>query len=179
MQLIKCTAKLRKEMGLKEAALFAGTEEEGHLGPWHANLIFIDRRKCVLFVNDKTLFNFIVPDVNRAQICELQKLFLNFLRPVLADQGFSNAERENVASEYAEVRFAKSNSKSVLGSMNDLAFNYETRILMAGGIHSPEVPGIISDLNRMPMGALKYTYAIEALRSVLQGGITNKIKLGA
>ena len=169
MQLIKCTAKLRKEMGLKESALFAGTEEEGQLGPWHANLIFINRRKCVLFVNDRTLFNFLAPDVSRAQIRELQQLFLSFLHPVLAEEGFSSAERENVASEYAEVRFAKSSSKSVLGSMNDLAFHYEHRILMAGGIHSPEVPGIISDLNRMPMGALKYAYAVEELPSVLRG----------
>ena len=53
--------------------------------------------------------------------------------------------------------------------MNDLAFHYEHRILMAGGIHSPEVPGIISELNRMPMGALKYTFPIEELRRIVQG----------
>lgn len=171
MLLIRCTAKLRKEMGLKDSALFAGAEGEGRLGAWHANLIFINRRKCVLFVNDRTLYNFLAPDVSRAQIRELQRLFLGFLRAVLAEEGFSGTEREGLAAEYSEVRFAKSNSKSVLGSMNDLAFHYEHRILMAGGIHSPEVPGIISDLNRMPMGALKYAYPVEELRSVLRGNI--------
>ena len=169
MQLIRCTAKLRKEMRLKDSALCTGAEEEGRLGPWHANLIYINRRKCVLFVNDRTLINFIVPDVSRAEIRELRKVFLSFLHPVLAEEGLSSTERESIASEYSEVCYAKSSSKSVLGSMNDLAFHYEHRILMAGGILTPELPGIISDLNRMSMGALQYTFPIEELRNVLHG----------
>ena len=155
-------------MGIKDFALFEGSAEGAVLGPWHANLIHINRKKCVLFANDKTLFNFIAPDVSRAEIRELHQLFLSFLYPVLAEEGFSESEREQIASEYEEVRYAKSNSKSVLGSMNDLTFHYERRILMAGGTHSPEVPSIISELNRMPMGALKYAYPVEELRSVVQ-----------
>ena len=66
-------------MALKQSDL---CEEEPHfsyLGPWHANLIHIDRRKCVLFVNDKTLFNFMVPDLSKAQIRDLDKLFKSYL----------------------------------------------------------------------------------------------------
>ena len=168
MQLIRCTAKLRREMGVKDSALFEGSAAELVLGPWHANLIHINRRKCVLFANDKTLFNFIAPDVSRPDIRELRQLFLSYLHPVLAGEGFSKPEREEIASEYDEVQIAKSASKSVLGSMNDLAFHYEHRILTAGGIHSPEVPGIISALNRMPMGALEYTFPVEELRRIVQ-----------
>ena len=59
MQLIRCTKKLQKAMGLKEADLVRHEPEFSFLGSWHANLIHIDRRKCVLFTNDKTLFNFL------------------------------------------------------------------------------------------------------------------------
>lgn len=169
MQLIKCTAKLRKEMGLKDSELSDDSSEELLLGPWHANLIHINRKKCVLFANDKTLFNFIAPDVSRFQIRDLPQLFLRFLYPVLSEEGFTKSECEEIAFEYEEVKFSKSTSKSVLGSMNDLAFHYEHRILMAGAIHSPEVPSIIKELNRMPMGALNYSIAIEALRTLVQG----------
>ena len=75
MQLIQCTKKLQKEMGLKQSDLYVEEPRFLCLGPWHANLIHIDQRKCVLFVNNKTLFNFIAPDVSRAQIRELEKLF--------------------------------------------------------------------------------------------------------
>ena len=58
MQLIRCTKKLQKEMGLKQSDLCAEEPCFSYLGSWHVNLIHFDRRKCVLFVNDKTLFNF-------------------------------------------------------------------------------------------------------------------------
>ena len=103
MQLIRCTAKLRKEMGVKDSDLFRGDVHLATLGPWHANLIYINRRKCILFANDATLFNFIVPDVNRSAIRDLQNLFLGFLHPVLAQEGFSQGQREELAAEYAKV----------------------------------------------------------------------------
>ena len=73
-----------------------------------------------------------------------------------------------VTHEYDEVGFANTNSKSVLGSLNDLAFHYKYSILEAGGVHSPAVPKIIRRLNRMPMGALKYVFPIEALKALYQ-----------
>lgn len=166
MQLIRCTGKLGKEMGLKPSDLFRGGTPDSTLGPWHANLIYIARRKCVLFANDKTLFNFIAPDVRRAQIRGLGQLFLGYLHPVLAEEGFSARLRERIAAEYTEVAYAKAADKSVLGSMNELAFHFEYHILSSGGVHSPEVPAIIGKLNRMPMGAIKYRYPVEAVKAI-------------
>jgi hypothetical protein len=166
MQLIGCTAKLRKEMGLKPSDLFPGEAPTSTLGPWHANLIHVGRRKCVLFANDRTLFNFIAPDVSRDKIRRLGELFLDYLNPVLVQEGFPSRLREIISAEYSEVAFTKAHDKSVLGSMNDLAFHYEDNILSAGGVHSPEVPRIISTLNRMPMGAIKYSYPVEALKAI-------------
>ena len=161
MQLIRCTKKLQKEMGLKPSDLCAEEPRFSYLGPWHANLIHIDRRKCVLF-------NFIVPDLSRAQIRELDKLFKSYLSCVLADAGIPETDRGRILSEYDEVDFANTNSKSVLGSMNDLAFHYKYSILEAGGVHSPAVSEIIRRLNRMPMDALKYVFPIEALKALYQ-----------
>lgn len=168
MQLIRCTKKLQKEMGLKQSDLCAEEPRFSYLGSWHANLVHIDRRKCVLFVNDKTLFNFITPDVSRMQIRELDKLFKKYLSCVLADAGMAEANRGKILSEYDDVGFANTNSKSVLGSMNDLAFHYKYSIQEEVGVHSPAVPEIIRRLNRMPMGALKYVFPIEALRALYQ-----------
>jgi hypothetical protein len=168
MQLIRCTRKLQKEMGLKQSDLRAEEPRFSYLGAWHANLIHIDRRKCVMFVNDKTLFNFIAPDVSKVQIRELDVLFKGYLSCVLADDGMGEADRAMILSEYDEVGYANTNSKSVLGSMNDLAFHYKYSIQEAGGVHSPAVPEIIRRLNRMPMGALKYVFPIEALKALYQ-----------
>ncbi|MGD8590929.1 MAG: hypothetical protein PVG22_19055 [Chromatiales bacterium] len=168
MQLIRCTKKLQKEMGLKQSDLCTEEPRFSYLGSWHANLIHIDRSKCILFVNDRTLFNFIATDLPRAQIRKLDKLFTGYLSCILADEGFGEAVRARILSDYDEVGFANTSSKCVLGSMNDLAFHYKYSIQESGGVHSPAVPGIIRRLNRMPMGALKYVFPIEALKALYQ-----------
>ncbi|MCP5408376.1 MAG: hypothetical protein H6963_03650 [Chromatiaceae bacterium] len=168
MQLIRCTKKLQKEIGLKQSDLCTEEPRFSYLGSWHANLIHIDRRKCLLFANDRTLFNFIVPDLSRAQIRDLKKLFKSYLSCVLADEGFADVERERILAEYDEIGFANTNSKSVLGSMNDLAFHYKYSILESGGVHSPAVPETIRRLNRMPMSAIKEVFPIDALKARVQ-----------
>jgi hypothetical protein len=167
LQLIRCTKKLQKEMGLAKSVLEAAEPSLTRLGPWHANLIYIDRRKCVLFTNDKTLFNFIAPDVSRAQIRNLAELFRGWLSCVLADEGFPQEIIESVLAEHADIVYGNTNSKSVLGSMNDIAYQYQFSILSEGGVHSPAVPAIIRQLNRMPLSAIGYGYAIEKLRALL------------
>ncbi len=160
MQLIRCTAKLLNEMGLKSKDLQQQQPTFAFLGQWHANLIHIDRRKCLLFVNDRTLFNFIVPDVGRAQIRELQELFLSSLSCVLSDEGIPVDIKARILSEYAELGIAKSSNRSVLGSAKDLAFHYKVLILDAGGVHSWRVPEIIREMNRMPMQAIVFKFPI-------------------
>jgi len=153
-------------MGLKKEDLVTTDPETSCLGGWHANLLHIDRRKCVLFVNDKTLFNFIAPDVSRTQIRDLSRLFKEYLACVIADEDISDLAKGKIIAEYDLIGFANTNNKSVLGSMNDLAFRYKYHIQTEGGVHSSAVPGIIKELNRIPMGALEYWYPHETLKAL-------------
>lgn len=164
MALIRCTAKLIKEMGLKSSDLVENQPKSPVLGQWHANLISINRRKSVLFVNDRVLVNFIVPDVPRAQIKKLDVMFRGTFQCILSDEGFAPGVVTKIMGEYSKIGFAKSNSRNVLGSMNDLALHYETSIRESGGPHSAEVPRIIARLNRMPMKSTSgYIFPIKEL----------------
>ena len=169
MQLIRCTAKPQKEIGLKKSDLVEANPPFSFLGQWHSNLIYINRRKCILFVNDKTLFNFIVPDMPRSEIRKLDEMFrLNF-RCVLFAEGFSDELVEKALKEYASIQYVKSNDRGVLGSANDLAFHYEHGILRCGGVHSAEIPSIIHRLNRMPMSKkVGYIWPAEEIRKLYE-----------
>ena len=124
MQLIRCTAKLIKEMGLKKSDLVEESPTFSYLGQWHANLTYINGRNCVLFANDRTLINFIVPDVSRSEIRELSLMFKEIFRCILVSEGYEKAVVEKILTEYSDVSYGKSNNRSVLGSLNDLAFHY-------------------------------------------------------
>lgn len=167
MQLIKCTKKLQKEMGLKKNNISENEPKESCLGSWHANLIYIDGKKSVLFANDKTLFNFIVPNIPRAEIKKLSKVFKHNLECVLSSEGISEEMKTKILLEYKSIEYGNTTNKSVLGSLNDLAFHYKHRIALEGG-DSHAIPDIINKLNHMPMGALEYLFPIEALKNELK-----------
>ena len=166
MQLIRCTGKLLRELGLKDKDLRVEESRFSFLGQWHANLLYLNRQKTVLFVNDRTLFNFIIPGLSRAQIRDLPNQFRQMLACILSEEGIPGAVKERILAEYAEVAVGKSSDRSVLGSSNDLAFHYKHRILSAGGIHSWRVPQIIRELNRMPMQAIPSKFPIDELRQL-------------
>ncbi len=155
-------------MGLKKSDVSENEPGESYLGSWHANLIYIDGKKCLLFVNDKTLFNFIVPDILRAQIRDLSNIFKVTLECVLSTEGVPESAKTKIMSEYESIQYANTNSKNILGSMNDLAFHYKYHIQSEGGVHSYAVPGIIKKLNHMPMGTLEHVFPDEALKAVYE-----------
>ena len=171
MQLIRCTQKLLKEMGVKKAGLKISDPVLSYLGSWHANLLHIDGKKCVLFVNDKTLFNFLAPNVKRQEIKNLSHLFNEHLIYALSSENLTDETKEKIINEYKDINYATTNNKKVIGSMNDLAFHYKHHILSEGGIFSALIPIIINKLNHMPMGVIGYKYASEELKSTYENTI--------
>ena len=158
MQVIHCTKKLLAELG----ALGSKMPHEsltGSFGPWHANLLRIERRKCLLFTNDRTLYSFLVPGFTKKD--NFHDLFLVNLNDNLAVEGLGQGERFKALEEYCDIAIVPTASRSVLGSMNDLAGQVEFLVHRAGGLEKADILRVNMMLNRVPMGALKYKYAIE------------------
>ncbi|MDA3798487.1 MAG: hypothetical protein PF692_05335 [Kiritimatiellae bacterium] len=168
MQLIRCTKKLQKEMGLKKNDISTQEPDGANLGSWHANLIYIDGKKCILFVNDKTLFNFIATNVKRAEIKELSNLFKTTLKFMLETNKIPENVKSEFMQEYESIQYANTNNKSVMGSMNDYAYHYKDYIQTRGGLKIADTLFIIHSLNNMPMGALKYNNSYEELAKLIE-----------
>lgn len=167
MQLIRCTKKLQTAMGLKPKALIQHEVEPSLLGSWHANLLVINRSKCVLLANDKTLLNFIIPAVQKAQWQSIDIEFKGMLQCILADEGFDKSIIEQVLFAYDQIGFANTSNRSVIGSMNDLAFHYQFKIEEAGGVNTYMMPEIIKAMNRVPFSRLEHCRPIESLQHLL------------
>jgi hypothetical protein len=172
MQVIHCTKKLLNELGALGSAM-PPERDVGFLGPWHANLIRIERRKCILFTNDRTLYSFLVPGLKKKD--DFHDLFLLNLNSNLAVEGLRQGEILKALDEYSEIAIAPTTNRSVLGSMNDLAGQAEFLIHRAGGLARADMLRVNMMLNRVPMGAFKYRYAIEKVYELF--GRTGQIRL--
>lgn len=166
MRLLHCTQKLLKELGnpsLAEAPLSNATER---LGNWYANIIKINRKKCLIFVNEKTLYSFLIPCVLKANLKNIRNEFLNNFILNLQYEGFSLEVINRVCQDYREIGFAKTASKHVLGAMTQLSFEYELLIEMKEGLCLEDVKPLELNhsINRTILKGIKYLHPIEALR---------------
>lgn len=155
-------------MKIKESGLYQGPDPEGPLDVWYANIIYIDRRKCLMCVHGSTSISFLVADISVQELKQFPVLFNGHLKRLLTLEGIPNTVVET-ATQDIDFSFAKSQSKSVLGSMNDLALNYWSQILESAKQYS-SLDEVIHDLNRTPMGALGYAYPIEKLKDSIHRG---------
>jgi hypothetical protein len=169
MRIIHCTQKLLKELGNPSLQNPDTQVTVTGLGNWYCNLIRIDRRKCLLFTNEKTLFSFLIPRVLKQNLRNLQDEFLINLKLNLQTEGFGLEVINKVMQEYQEIGFAKTANRQTLGVMNEFALEYEFLIRREGGIENVKILGINKQINRTPMSPLKYKYPIDGLRNLLVG----------
>ena len=164
MAIVRCTKKLLAELKTKPSE---ETISSNVMGSWHANLLRIDRGKCILFTNDATLYSFFVPGLRKPHFENIRKVFGQNLFNNLLSENFPQNQIEVVLDEHREILIAKTNNRSVLGSMNDLAFQLTYRIGAMGGLFNIDLVELNHELNRIPLSAIKEIYSIDELRKLL------------
>jgi hypothetical protein len=175
VQIIHCTKKMLNELEAWPSGSVVPEPLSGFLGPWHANLIRIERRKCLLLTNDRTLYSFLIPGAKKKDLGNFQELFVLHLKKNLAAEGFGPEDVNKALEEYSEIEIASTKSRSVLGSMNDLTDQADFLVSRAGGLEKCDILTMNMMLNRIPMGAIKYRYAIDKLYELFNR--TDKIRL--
>ncbi len=119
------------------------------------------------FTNDATLYSFLVPGMKKAEFMNFKEVFSQQLFKRLISEGLPQNNIEIVLEDCHEIEIAKTNNRSVLGSMNDLAFQLKVRIESAGGLRNIDLTELNRELNRIPMSAIEEFYSIEELRKLL------------
>lgn len=179
--ILRCTAKLLKEMGVSKEDIVDTQSQPFIFGDWYANLFFLSRKKNLIFTNARTLFTFISFEVNRSQISNIGELFRRKLGKVLLDEDFDGATIQRIINERKEVHIARTQDKSVLGIMVDHVKNVRWMIEeREGGWNPCNLSEIIKQLNRTPLLTKEFTYSIEELKRILgeQYVLNNMIKFG-
>ena len=164
--IVRCTRKLLRELSIRDENLESGDVACRLFAEWHANLLRIDRRKCLLLADSVTLFTFLVPAVLRRDLLDFGGLLRAYCSETLSSYGI-DARGIPALNSSQPVRFGKTNNRSVLGSMNDYAFQFKAHITSEGGLEHVDIGRLNHKMNETPMGALNYERAIGAVRNKL------------
>ncbi len=132
---------------------------------WYANLLRIERRKCVLVTESRTLFTFLMPAFKRKDFDRFDVALLEAAKHALVTLGFGHSSIPQPTWIHT-VEYRKTASRQVLGCMNDLAFMADHHIRVDGGLESFDQDDLTRRLNNNPLSPLEYN-ALDALQQAL------------
>ena len=150
MVYIGCTQKLAKEF--KDCLGSAEGAAQNGIHGWHANLYHFYRRKSVLLVNDETRFALFLPGFRKPEFQGFESLFRDNLKHELIRFGISKGLAAKALLALGPMTLGKTHSRSVLGTMNDMAFCIEVQMNRLGGLpgNDNELGWVSKSINEMP-----------------------------
>ncbi len=147
MVVFRCTQRLAKRFALELAE--DSPASTGTLGDWYANLLNIGHTRLVLCLSERTLLPVLLP----ARKAEFPGRFSAYLAPVLHGIGIASGLVEAEIASLGDVAFARTRSRSVLGALNDFAFNAAARLQHpAGPGRLIEAAVELADMPSKPIG---------------------------
>jgi hypothetical protein len=126
---------------------------------WYANLLWLDRRKCLLLSHSATLFSIFEADVSASDLRATRRLVTRLIARELLCEDLPSSTFIDLESE--KVILAKTADRSVLGCMNDMASLCENTITRSGGLSRTDFVALNRSLRRNINSARDYQPPIE------------------
>lgn len=169
MLYLKCTGAVQKTLGLSKTLFTDALPSEAPLGNWYIHQFDVGRRKAYIFMSEATLLSFILFQGKKSVSAEsLPNMLLAGLEQLLQMRGISQDAINRALLPYHEGRFARTNSRSDLGSLNDLVQRYQWIIEEDGGLDQCDLTQIIMGTNAMPQRRLGWCTSWEITESKVQ-----------
>jgi CRISPR/Cas system CSM-associated protein Csm2 small subunit len=108
-----------------------------------------------------------VAGLTKPQFQNFDEVFRQNLFRSLVSENLPQKQIEIFLDDIRKIEITKTNNRSVLGSMNDLAFQLKYQIVDEGGLLDADISKLNHDLNRIPMSAIKEIYSIYELQNLL------------
>ena len=120
MTRVFCTKKLKEFIG-NGAESLPSDYNEIQLSDWNAHLFFVDKRKCIVFVNILTYYSVFITDIVKKDFKNIDEIFEKRLKEqLLHDHVVDNFENAKFLIDGSKLNFYKTNNnKKVIGRIND------------------------------------------------------------
>lgn len=167
MYYLKCTKKVRDFAGIMTESKDTAVDDPTDLGSWYIHMCMVDRKKTLIFMNERTLMSFIAYGVKKSNCSDIPLMFLHGLEQLLQMEEVPDDRIVQILSTYAGIGYANTDSRSALGNLNDLVATYKHYILDDGGFLYCDLHGAIHIINRIPQRNLGWKSSAEAMQEIL------------
>jgi len=164
--IFSCTKKVLDKV--KKFKIIEQNKAEVDFYNWYVDVITLERKTYFLFTNSITLFSFFVYAGTKKELQNIEQIFAARLAEQIDKEiGIADHYHKNVFTKNQLYQFTKTNSRSVLGSMNDIKQQIKIQLWHKGELKFT-YDLINSLVNRCPMGALNYKTPAEKMKEFLE-----------
>jgi len=160
--ILRCTKKL---FGILGPVPMADPPPEPDEDDWYANVLWFERRKCLLLTHAGTLFTVFAADIRVAELRDTGPFLSGLVERQLLAEDLPAAFADTWG---ASVHFAKTADRSVLGCMNDMALTCEDLIYRSGSPARTDLASVNHFLHRNINRARDYQEPIVLMTGRLQ-----------
>ena len=160
MVILRCTRKLLTRLREPAAEVAPGLSTTT-LGDWYADILFTARQYVVLCVSEHARVPVIIP---ARELKTLASRLPDALAQVLTDLTIPSASIARELSEMNDVQFAKTASRSLLGTINDYAIAVTWALAEEPGL---TLHRLSVQLTNTPVGPMKYDRPADVARRLL------------
>jgi hypothetical protein len=118
MTRIYCSAKLEAFFG----KLGSAPTEKNHskFGDWNGHLFYVGRKKCLIFVNNRTAYTLLMVDVSKKDLLNFPSLFKEtFIQQLDNDIVLTERQEIELRRELSELEICRTNNdKKIIGTIN-------------------------------------------------------------
>jgi hypothetical protein len=139
---LRCTARLLKLIGARTTLV----DEPPSADDWYANLVWIERRKCLQLMHAETLFPVLAADVRARELRPIGRFVTTVIHHALADEQLP-ADALGALDADA-VRLAPTSSRQLLGYVTDDAKLCQHAAHTRGGIDRLDLDALNRRLRR-------------------------------
>ena len=116
---IYCSKKLESFLG-RIAHTTCQPANPSIFGNWNGHLFTINRRKCLIFMSNKTCYSFIMTNVYKKDVIDFEQVFKErFIRQLDHDLNINENQEIKIRRELGMIALDKSNNdKKIIGTIN-------------------------------------------------------------
>ena len=134
------------------------------LGDWYANFVPTYSGDLIVLVNEKTLLSVAILIWESGHLLLLFRLRVGNLLGMI---GIQSRAIDQELHHYSHIQFGKTRSRSVLGSMNDIDFQYQGIAEMAETKADLSLSNAEYQLSQMPCKPIDYRAPSEVVNELL------------
>jgi len=126
MTTIYCTNKLKDFIG-STRLIPVDSSVQSPFGDWNGHVFLYDRHKHLIFVNNKSFYSIIIEDIKKADLKNIETIFLNrLIEQLVFDKVINHSDTLVVLQRFLPVRLTNTNNdKKTIGALNDFVYQYQ------------------------------------------------------